>query len=205
MRPLLGEDEFAAREIDGRPCEQERDLEREDVFAIEVLMQAVVIVGAVPEQERGRLRLARLMATVEEGLVVHRVADLDLHRLIPAVGDFRQRRIERGPQVGDERRQGIGEVSIFPATESVACHDDMAAKDPEGVVAVRGLDALLGRDQTPGQRLADQLVRDTEKGAMSGASEVSSSRSSGTPSPESASSGPHPSRLWPGRRSCTGT
>ena len=49
-RPLFGEDEFAPREIDAGLCEQERDLEREDVFAVEVLMQAVVIVGAVPKK-----------------------------------------------------------------------------------------------------------------------------------------------------------
>jgi hypothetical protein len=48
--PLFGEDEFAAREIDGGPCEQERDLEREDMLAVKVLVQAVVIVGPVLEQ-----------------------------------------------------------------------------------------------------------------------------------------------------------
>ena len=42
-RPLLGQDEFAPREVDVRPREQERDLEREDVIAVEVLVEGVVV------------------------------------------------------------------------------------------------------------------------------------------------------------------
>jgi hypothetical protein len=56
--PLLRQYEFPSGEIDARPREQQRDLEREDVFAVQVLVQAVVIVGAVPKQERRRFRLA---------------------------------------------------------------------------------------------------------------------------------------------------
>ena len=126
--PLLGEHEFAAREIDAGSREQERDLEREDVFAVEVLVQTVEIIGTVSEKERGRPGLSRLMATVEEGLVLLRVTDLAPHRLVPAVGDARQGPVKRGPQAGDERRQRIRIVSVFPAPESVACHVDMAAK-----------------------------------------------------------------------------
>ena len=37
-RSLFGEDESAAREVDARSCEQDRDLERKDVFAVDVLM-----------------------------------------------------------------------------------------------------------------------------------------------------------------------
>jgi hypothetical protein len=145
--PLLGEDEFAAREIHAGPREQERDLEREDVFAVEVLMQAVVIAGAVPEQERGRLGLSRLMTSVEEGSVLLRVADLDPHRLIPAVGVLRQRRVQCGPQSVDDGRQRISKVLVFAASVAVARHDDPAAKDPRRVVGGRELAALLGRDQ----------------------------------------------------------
>ena len=47
--PLLGQDEFAAREIHARLVEQKRDLDREDMLAVEVLVQAVVIVGTVAE------------------------------------------------------------------------------------------------------------------------------------------------------------
>jgi hypothetical protein len=56
-RPLLGEDEFAARE--GRRARQKyRDLQREDGFAVHVLMQAIVIAATVAEDERGRAPLA---------------------------------------------------------------------------------------------------------------------------------------------------
>jgi hypothetical protein len=52
---LLGEDELAAGEVLVGLGEQDRHLEREDVLAVEVLVQAVVVAGAVlQEQGRGR-------------------------------------------------------------------------------------------------------------------------------------------------------
>jgi hypothetical protein len=42
-RPLLGQDEFAAREVDVRSREQECDLEREDVIAVQVLVEGVIV------------------------------------------------------------------------------------------------------------------------------------------------------------------
>ena len=53
-RPLLGHHEFAAREVTFGFGQQDGDLERENVLAIEVLMQAVVIVRAVLKQQRRR-------------------------------------------------------------------------------------------------------------------------------------------------------
>ena len=42
-RPLLRENEFASGEILARPRQQERDLQRKDEIAVEVLMQAIEI------------------------------------------------------------------------------------------------------------------------------------------------------------------
>src|SRR5262245_44656253 len=42
-RPLLGQDEFAAGKIGARPRQQERDLQREHVLAVDVLVQAIVV------------------------------------------------------------------------------------------------------------------------------------------------------------------
>src|SRR5215470_18683936 len=61
-RPLLREDEFAAQEILARPRQQERNLQREDVLAVDVLMQAVVVAGSVLEQQWRRFPLPRLAA-----------------------------------------------------------------------------------------------------------------------------------------------
>src|SRR6266436_3513908 len=65
-RALLGEHEFAAGEITARFRQQDRDLQREHVFAIEVLMQAVVVAGAVLQQQRRRPGLAGAMAALQE-------------------------------------------------------------------------------------------------------------------------------------------
>ena len=50
------------------------------------------------------------------------------HRLVPAVGDLGERRIERGAQRRDQRRQRIGEVLVLAAPEAVARHDHAAAE-----------------------------------------------------------------------------
>src|SRR5499427_5116120 len=69
-RALLREHEFAAGEIFARPRQQEGDLQREDVLAVEILMQAIVVADAVREQERRRLGLSGLVTAREIGRVI---------------------------------------------------------------------------------------------------------------------------------------
>ena len=68
-RPLLGQHEFAAGEIATRFRQQYRDLQREHVLAIEILMQAIVVAGAILQQQRRRPDLAGVMAPLQERLV----------------------------------------------------------------------------------------------------------------------------------------
>ena len=49
-RALLGQNEFAATEIASRLCQQHRDLQREDMCSVEILVQAVVVSGTVLQQ-----------------------------------------------------------------------------------------------------------------------------------------------------------
>ena len=56
------------------------------------------------------------------------IADVDPHRLVPAVGDALQPRIERRPQRGDQIGQRIGEVFVFAAAKAVTAHHDAAAE-----------------------------------------------------------------------------
>jgi len=53
-RPLFGHHKFAALEILPRFRQQNRELEREHMFAVQILMEAVVIVSLVLEQKRCR-------------------------------------------------------------------------------------------------------------------------------------------------------
>jgi hypothetical protein len=92
-RPLLGEDEFAASEIGAGLFQQDRDLKREDVFAVHVLVQAVEIARDVLKEERGGPTLAGFVATLDKRAVLFRVTDIDAHRFVPAVRDLCERRI----------------------------------------------------------------------------------------------------------------
>ena len=52
--PLLGDHELAAREVPRRLGQQDGKLQRKDMLAIQILMQAVVVVRRVLEQKRCR-------------------------------------------------------------------------------------------------------------------------------------------------------
>ena len=68
-RPLLGQHELAAGEIAARLRQQDRDLQRKHMLAVEVLMQAVVVAGAVLQQQRRRPGLAGGVAALQESVV----------------------------------------------------------------------------------------------------------------------------------------
>ena len=106
-RALLGQHEFAAGEIAARLRQQHRHLQREDMLAIEVLMQAIVIASLILQQQRRRPALSRVVAALEEIRMRRRIADIDPHRLVPAVGDRRKTRIQHRAQVRDNDRQWI--------------------------------------------------------------------------------------------------
>jgi hypothetical protein len=65
-------------------------LKREDVFAVNILVQAVIVTCSVLEDQRCRLGLGRLVAAGLERFVLDRISDVDARRLIPAIGDLRQ-------------------------------------------------------------------------------------------------------------------
>src|SRR5262249_38326658 len=82
-RPLLGQDEFAAGEVASGLGQQDGELQREYMRPVEVLMQAVVVAGAVLQHERCRPSLAPRMAAFDELRVLLRKASLDAHGLVP--------------------------------------------------------------------------------------------------------------------------
>ena len=65
-------------------------------------MQAVVIVGPILEQKRCRPDLAGLMATLNEVLVLLRIANINTHRIVPTIGDWDKMRIDGRPEVRNE-------------------------------------------------------------------------------------------------------
>ena len=60
------------------------------MFAVKILMQAVIVAGAVFQQQRRGPRLTRLMATGQKILVARGIARFLVPHLGPAIGDRRQ-------------------------------------------------------------------------------------------------------------------
>ena len=56
-RALLGQHELAAGKVPPRRRQQDRDLQRKDDLAVDVLMQAIVVARAIAQQQRRRPRL----------------------------------------------------------------------------------------------------------------------------------------------------
>src|SRR5439155_9782546 len=92
-RPLLDQQELAAGVVDARAGEEAGELEGEDDFAVEVLVEAVVAPRLVVEQERGRLGLAPAAAAGQVRGEVGRVTRRRSQRGLPAVRDRRVRRV----------------------------------------------------------------------------------------------------------------
>src|SRR3569832_2546654 len=113
------------------------------MLAIEVLMQAIVIAGAIAQQKRCRTRLSSLVAALQESAMHGRKPGLDLHRLVPAVGDGSEVGVERLAQLCDAGWQRISKISIFAAPETMTRHHDRAAEPV--LVVVRRSDAAAFR------------------------------------------------------------
>ena len=109
--------------------QQDRHLQREDVLAVEVLVQAVVVArrrtaaaaasaasGRRRGSARGRPRARRDSATSMPIASFQRLA----------IGA--ERAVERRAQLGDQRRQRIAEIPVLAAPEAVARHHDAAAE-----------------------------------------------------------------------------
>jgi len=125
---LFRQDELAAVEVLTGLRQKYSDLQREDVLTVEVLMQAVVVLGTVLKQQWRRPVLTGLMAALDEGGVVIRKPGVHPHSLVPAIGQRGQVGVEGGPQRLHEGRQRIAKVAVFATTESVPRHDDLTAE-----------------------------------------------------------------------------
>jgi hypothetical protein len=76
---LFGEDELAAGKISTGFGQQEGDLYGEDMFAVEVLVEAVVVARFVLEEQGCGAGLAGGVTAFDENGVVVREADGDVH------------------------------------------------------------------------------------------------------------------------------
>src|SRR6185295_222763 len=99
------------------------------MLAIEILVQAVVIVGPVPEQKRCRSGLACLMAPRDELGMFWRITNINSHRLVPSIRDQNKMRIDGRPESRNKIGQRIAEVLVFATAEPMTYHHNATAKD----------------------------------------------------------------------------
>jgi hypothetical protein len=69
------------------------------------------------------------VATLDEVGVLFRIARIDSHRVIPAIGDRDQMRIDRCPKFAQKIGKRIAKIPVLPAPEAMPPHDDATAKD----------------------------------------------------------------------------
>ena len=75
------------------------------------------------------------------------IADIDAHRLVPAIGDAAQLRIQRRPQFRDQIGQRIGKILVLAAAKAVAAHHDPAAEMAVVRIERRQRAAFVRREQ----------------------------------------------------------
>ena len=109
--------------------QQNRQLEREGVLTVEVLMQAVVVVDSVLKEKRRRPYLTCTVTTLDEVGMLFRIAHIDSHRFIPTIGDGDQMRIDCRPEFAQPIGKRVAEILVLSAPEAVPLHDDATAKD----------------------------------------------------------------------------
>ena len=97
-RTLLRHDELSSSEVRAGVGKQNGQLEREDMLAVDVLVQAVVVADSILKEKRRRPHLTGMVATFDEVGVLLRIAQIDSHRFIPMIGNWDQMRIDRCPE-----------------------------------------------------------------------------------------------------------
>ena len=118
--PLFGQDKLPAGEIRIRLREEDRNLDRKEEIAIEILMEAVEVTGNVLQQQRRRPHLAGIMASLEKRCVFDRIPLVDSHAVVPLVGDVHEARIERRAQPAEKIGQRILEVAVLALAEAMS-------------------------------------------------------------------------------------
>src|SRR5262252_353287 len=124
------------------------------MFAVNILVQAVVVARRILEQQGRRTRLAGVVTTRQEVVMAPGKTLRLAQRLLPTVCDRCERWVESGAQGGDKVRQRIGEVLVFAAPEAVPRHVDVASEvvvceiEP-GNCGARGSIEKSGRDGKP--------------------------------------------------------
>jgi hypothetical protein len=127
-RALFRKYKLATRKISRRLREQDCHLDREDVLAVNVLVEAVIVSFPILQEQRGWPKLFRIMASPKEISVPLGIVYVHAHRQVPTVGDGRKPGIDGSPKFRNDIGQRIAEVFVLAAPEPMTSHDDTASK-----------------------------------------------------------------------------
>jgi hypothetical protein len=127
-RPLLSQHKFSTLEVRSRVRQQDSHLQRKNMLSVEILMETIVVSGAVLQQKRRWPLLSGRVATVKKLLMAIRETKVNPHALVPRISDRHQEWIDRCSQVLNQHRQWIRKIAIFALAEAMPCHDDVTPK-----------------------------------------------------------------------------
>ena len=108
------EHKFSAPKIFSRLRQQNGHLDREDLLAVNILVQTIVVTLSILENQRGRPRLTRLMTPPDEVIVLLRIAYLNPHCAVPAIRDRHEVCIKGRSQFCDDLRQRVTKYLYSP-------------------------------------------------------------------------------------------
>ncbi len=128
-RLLLDKQQFASCELLVRAAETGDYLKREEQFAVEILMKTVEIARDVMQEQGSGSHLSRRMTLREERIQRIRILRRKAQGSHPGGRNGCQQRIEFPAEFIHARRQGIGEVLVFTASETVAGHVDAGTEE----------------------------------------------------------------------------
>jgi hypothetical protein len=153
-RALFRQYKLATCEVAAGLAKKDGSLDGKDELAVEILVEAVVIVLLVFEKKRCRPRLSGLMAELLELLVYRRVSRRISQVVIPLVRDGGERRIESIAEALNQRWKRVAVVLILATPKAVTGHHHAAAKSGGILVAGGKLEALLWSKQRAGGGIA---------------------------------------------------
>jgi hypothetical protein len=159
---LFRQNELATDKVLARLREKDRDLKRENMLAVKVLMQAIVTALLILQQQRCCQGLARRVAPFQVGRKGIGKAALKAKSFVPIVGDVRQARIKRRPQRNDGSRQRVREILVFASAIAVTGHLYPFTKSPHiGVIIGGNLAVFFGEQALQnGPSLVMKVIRD---------------------------------------------
>src|ERR1044072_4623223 len=123
------------------------------MLAVQILVQAVVVIWSVFEEKWRWFLLTRLVTALDVVGVRGWVADVDAHRFVPTISDWHQMRIERRAKTSNQIGQRITEVFILSTSEAMTLHHDLASKNLFVVIEVPNPVAFIGRHHSLNDRI----------------------------------------------------